>query len=876
MNPQPDPSRRPFLSPRAGRFLAGVAAVGVTALAAILGAASKQAPDVQVGRLTAENWEALVPDGKEVDAIYGDYVLKNKHLTAVVAQPLATRHANMTVRDIAGALIDLSANGSGGGDQLSAFYPGRRTYPYREASAELAEGESADLQTNALQTSKSASITVTAAAGENRPAVETTYSLGADDRHIVVATRFKNTGKKPVTVTLEDDVRADGGKEDMGKSPNGVSELFWIHDRFWRQAYGLDAPKMRIQSNSDSRTSRLVYQTADAQNKVTIEPGRSYELTRRIFPGAGLIDVKAVAGDLRGVPQHPVRLNVVGADGRPVADAVAKLSQGGSTYGTARTDDVGVVSTRLPQGKFDIEMSVYGSVVGRSTIDVAKSEKVQKFESAAEKWKPGTVVAKITDARGEPIPCKVQFIAKDGRPNPDFGPETAEYAVRNIRYAPHGEFEQSLSQGRYDVIVSHGPEYDAIFKEIKVPAGGKFELTAKLIHSVKTVGWVSSDFHSHSSPSGDNTGSQFGRVLNLVCEHIEFAPCTEHNRVSTYEPHIERLKIGKFISTVSGIELTGKPLPLNHQNAFPMIRRPRTQDGGGPVTDVDPEKQIERLALWDDRSEKLIQQNHPDVGWLFYDKNGDGTPDSGYERSFPLMDVMEIHPIHEALKLGPTDSRGTNHRVFNWLQLLNQGFRIWGVVNTDAHYNYHGSGGLRNWIKSPTDDPAEINPMDMVHAAETGRLIMSNGPYLEVALSGPAGTKAAGPGEDLALPAGKGSLFVRVQCPNWFDIDRVTVYINGREDLQHKYTREKTPDVFRDGVVKFDQQLELALDSDAHVVVIVGHGEKPLGPVLGPDWGKHKPTAISNPIFVNVDGGGFKPNRDTLGQPLPVKSGTRK
>jgi hypothetical protein len=33
------------------------------------------------------------------------------------------------------------------------------------------------------------------------------------------------------------------------------------------------------------------------------------------------------------------------------------------------------------------------------------------------------------------------------------------------------------------------------------------------------------------------------------------------------------------------------------------------------------------------------------------------------------------------------------------------------------------------------------------------------------------------------------------------------------------------------------------------------------------------PIAVSNPIYVDVDGGGFKPNADTLGSPLPVASG---
>ncbi len=44
-----------------------------------------------------------------------------------------------------------------------------------------------------------------------------------------------------------------------------------------------------------------------------------------------------------------------------------------------------------------------------------------------------------------------------------------------------------------------------------------------------------------------------------------------------------------------------------------------------------------------------------------------------------------------------------------------------------------------------------------------------------------------------------------------------------------------------------------------------------LGPVRGPDRAKDMPVAVSNPIYVDVDGGGFKANGDTLGAPLPVK-----
>src|SRR5690606_31547401 len=122
--------------------------------------------------------------------------------------------------------------------------------------------------------------------------------------------------------------------------------------------------------------------------------------------------------------------------------------------------------------------------------------------------------------------------------------------------------------------------------------------------------------------------------------------------------------------------------------------------------------------------------------WMFYDKDGDREPDAGLDRMFAHIEVIEIHPVQNALLVGPYEGprENVNNRVFHWLQLLNQGFRIPGVVNTDSHYNFHGSGWLRNWVQSPTDEPAKIDPMDVVHAAEQGRVIVSNGPFLEVAV----------------------------------------------------------------------------------------------------------------------------------------------
>ena len=809
----------------------------------------------------------LIPSGKEVDAIDGDLVLQNKQLTAVIAHAKPTRNANMTVRNVSGALIDLTVN-SFQSDQLSAFYPGRRAFKWAAETMGTLVEDDREWRTVGFTNSDSS--------------VSVQYALADDAAGIRVTTTFRNVTDKQKTFKLEDDIRADGGKEYMGKNRSGDVGFAWIEDRFWGQAYGVFSEHGKIRTNTNARESVLKY-LVDGESTKTLQPGEKFDLVRWIVPGKNLLDVRAAIAMHNGQEVRNTKLIVKDGLGRPVPDAQVEVRRDGGSLGFMRTDQQGVAVTKLPGGTLQARIKRDGVSLGAEqefqnimAIAFVDGEErgwpILKFPD----YKPGAIAASITAEDGSPIPCKVELQPQKGTPKPDFGPETAEFGVKNVIYTPNGKFERAVPSGKYDVIISRGPEYDAIFTELEVGEGKTAKLTGKLVRSVKTPGWVSCDYHSHSSPSGDNTGSQLGRVLNLAAENVEFAPCTEHNRVSTYDGHIESQKLQKFLATVTGMELTGSPLPLNHQNVFPMVYRPYQQDGGGPVTDVSPEKQIERLAAWDGKSRKLIQQNHPDLGWLFYDKNGDGKPDGGYQRSFQHMDVVEIHPVYSILDLKPFDERNgkpfRNNCVFRWLQLLNQGYRVYGIVNTDAHYNYHGSGWLRNWIRSSTDDPANIDNEEMLANSEAGRLIMSNGPYLEAYLTPLGGSNVQTvSGDSVTVANGKLNAHVRVQCANWFDIDRVFILVNGRPSDELTWTREKNPDMFKDGVVKFDQNIKIELDDDAHIIVCTGHKTQRLGPVMGPSAGNHRPAAFTNPMFVNVKGEDFVPNKDTLGHPLPVK-----
>ncbi|MFT7632191.1 MAG: hypothetical protein ACI87E_003240, partial [Mariniblastus sp.] len=339
-------------------------------------------------------------------------------------------------------------------------------------------------------------------------------------------------------------------------------------------------------------------------------------------------------------------------------------------------------------------------------------------------------------------------------------------------------------------------------------------------------------------------------------------------------PHLKQMNLTHLMATCTGIELTGSPTPVNHQNAFPLLWRPHTQNGGGPRASFNPLVQIERLALWDDDSDKLVQMNHPNLHQIYGDLDIDGVPDQGFRGMLKWTDVVEVHPLETIFKdipSNPPSVRRMRIPMFQWLQLLNQGHRIPGVINTDSHYNHHGSGWRRNWFACSTDDPAKISSDEMVRQAESGHIVMSTGPFLSVTGQSGSSPDIAIPGDSLVATDGKVTLKVTVQCPNWLDVNRVQVFINGRPSEEHNYTRRNSPELFGEigAVRKFDSSFKLSIDGDAHLIVAtIGEGMT-MEKVMGTRYGKRPPIAVSNPIFVDFDGNGFQHNGDDLGLPLP-------
>ncbi len=810
----------------------------------------------EIVRLNADNWH-LVPGGKEVDAIYGDYLLQNDKVVIVVAQPAPGRHAHLSCRHIQGAVIDFALRETNN-DQLTAFMP--HGDPYLAPAATAAEIITANGAEVRLRVTKSPTDT-------DPFEVVTEYALRDGEQFLRATTRFRNTSNKPAGRRVSDKMRCD---QTFSQTPEGEFAFVTFYDRWFHAAYAVVRPQGKIYTNGryggmfgPNSGTFLDYPELikDPATRLTqFEPNQEITLTRYLIGGRHEAEAQLIARDILGQPNGRVMVSVQNA-GKPVGGADVVARQNGKGVCAAYTDMQGKATFALPQGRYTLVVSQIGRATKEAPVDVASEASV-----SIEVGPLSQVTFNVTDAEGKPSPCKVQFVGIAGTPEPDLGPIQRANGCRNLYFSPNGKFTVALPPGKYYLIISRGPEYDAVYRYLNLNEGQTARVSARLVRVVDSKGWISADFHNHSSESGDNTTETESRITCLAAEGVEFAASTEHNRIQTYRHRLKALGLEKIMATSDGIELTDSPGSLNHQNAFPLKIKPGMQDGGAPLTDADVLTQIKRLYDHDDKSEKLVQQNHPDIGWLFYDKDGDGQQDAGF-RTFEFTHVIEIWATN-ILAMQPTTGTGNNlrnNRIFNWLQLLNQGFRLPGVANTDAHYCFHDSGAIRNYVKSSTDDPAKIDEMEVVRQSKKGRIIMTNGPVMEVLFNGSL------PGDEVKVRNGKGTLRVRVQCANWLDVDRVQVLVNGRPDPKLNFTRASHPHYFRDGVVKFDQNIPVTLEQDAHIIVVAIGESATVGPIMGQRG--ETPIAISNPIYVDVNGDGFQPNKDTLGAPLPTKKG---
>lgn len=785
--------------------------------------------------------EKELPGGKEADGIRGDFILRSDKIEAVVSGNLPNRRANMSTfygddGMSPGCLYDLTLRGSAN-DQLVVYGPvGHGPVSY----VRVVDG--------------AAAVESVTTAGLNRGLYKA-HVYRAEDGHsgLFITTTLRNETAEAITFSTKDDLTRFNS---TGEVEGGIRWMDAINPA-QRCGYALVVLKVEGADNIGGN--------------VTLPAGG--ELTIERFFAVGTSPAAAVGEALRvtGSKVGTLKLTLTDSEKRGIGSAKMDLPLGKNTV-PAYPDAEGRVELFWPAG--DHELTV--TDLGREDLKLKTSIPENAVATASPALSAATRVRfAITDEAGKDIPCKAMFTGLDGTANPNLGPRERAHGCLDQYHSETGQFTVQLPAGKYEVAVVRGPEYGRLAQVIELKAGEEFVFTGQLQRQVNTKGWISADFHNHSTPSGDNVCDTDGRLINLAAEHIEFAPTTEHNRLFDWEPTIQALGLTPFIKTVKGMELTGRG---QHFNAFPFDEvDPYLQDGGAPVWQSDPRISALTLRGWQgEKASRWIQFNHPDLANMMVDRNGDGTPDGGFVGVGDLIDGTETQNFRDSAILydapftvsrapGALAAKAAPVREFLWRQLLNQGHRLVAVAVADAHTVYgNGVGGWRIYLPSSTDEPEQISWDELSPRAKAGNIMLSSGPFLEVST---ADGKIAG---DDVRGNGGVDLKVRVQCADWLDIDRVQILVNSRAVPELNFTRDSHPKMFADGVIKFDQTLHIPLQQDAHLIVVAEHRTLTLAKGFGTsDQAKLRPVAYNNPIYVDVDGGGFTPNGDTLGFEIP-------
>jgi hypothetical protein len=790
--------------------------------------------------------EVELPKGKESDGIRGDFVLRSDKVEATISHNAPLRRANMSTfygpdGVSPGCLYDLTLRGAAN-DQLVVYGPcGHGAVSYVKTVATKSESEAAV-------------ESVTTAAKNGGIFKRNEYRVKDGVQGIFITTILRNESDKAQKVNTKSDLTKF---DSTGMSSDGI---------FWTDAIN-PAHKCGYAVGTLSLTG--IDKLADT---IELAPKQEVVIHRIFAVGTSPAQAVGEARAVKGVKLGSVSGQIVGADGKSISTAAISIPDGKKTL-TAYPDADGGYSLKLPLGPVELLVDDLGRPQAKVTFSVAEGETTSPKLTLPE---ASHVRFDITDESGKSIPCKAHFAPLDeGATKLNLGPKWRAHGCVDQYHSEKGQFIQQLPPGKYRVVVVRGPEYGHLSQEVTLAAGQEFVFKGTLKRLVDTKGWISSDFHNHSTPSGDNVCDTDGRIINIAVEHLEFAPTTEHNRLYDWEPMIKELGLEAHIKTVKGMELTGS---RQHFNAFPFEPDPLLQDGGAPVWNDDPRITALTLRRWQgERADRYIQFNHPDLSNMFIDRDGDSIADGGFigvggmidateTENGPGTDILHDAPFKVSRAPGSLAAKASTVREFVWRQLLNQGHRLVAVGVADAHSVYgNGVGCWRGYIPCSTDEPAKIDWAELSPRVKQGNMVLTTGPFLEVTTQN---GKIAG---DDDRATGGIDLKVRVQCTDWLDIDRVQVLVNSRPDPKLNFTRAANPKMFQDGVVKFEQTLHVPLQQDAHLIVVAinENGDSRIGFGTS-DYARMRPCAYNNPIYVDADGNGFKPNGDTLGYDLPT------
>ena len=118
--------------------------------------------------------------------------------------------------------------------------------------------------------------------------------------------------------------------------------------------------------------------------------------------------------------------------------------------------------------------------------------------------------------------------------------------------------------------------------------------------------------------------------------------------------------------------------------------------------------------------------------------------------------------------------------VEDFFALLNAGLIVTGVANSDSHTTLNEIGLPRNFIRVGADGVLGLDFEQVTRAIKAHRVVMSSGPFIDFRVTTDTGAVGEVGDVLTAKGASKILGYVRVETPSWFSVDRVEIYKDGR------------------------------------------------------------------------------------------------
>ena len=667
--------------------------------------------------------------------------------------------------------------------------------------------------------------------------VTTFYNLNPESGRIFITSTVKNTG----TVKLEDfhySLYNNSGQVYSFSPSSRKSRLpFRVYPKKGHYLGWIDLNPIRSSSQS---------------NSMNLDPGKSFEVRHVLLVDVEAEDLLKRIYQILDVKAAKVKFDTADFNGELMEVVIQDMSS--RVFFKSFFEKPQPFSVMLPPGDYSIRANFFPAIVEkRLTVDLE-----DKNTCLLQAPPAGKVKISIRNKAGAFVPGKTTFFGLGATSTPYFKPENPLETNNTHEYFKNSCFPQAegldvdLPVGTYMISASRGPEYTLDRRVVEVLKDSRQDLSFQIDKIIETTNLISVDLHMHTLNS-DGSMTIAERIKSVVAEGVDVAVSTDHNYISDYPSVLKKLGLSEYISVLIGQEVT--PLDVNQVDMPEFIRFPLR------IRDNEPGNGAINLRFYENNTPiigesrrrdpgALIQANHPrrrGYGYFSYyqlDPETAATAREGFDTSFDLLEVMN----------GPFFSRDKSRNsqvIADWLHLLNRGYYFPITGSSDSHgLDRAEPGYARTYVYYKGEKGNKLDTRALIQAMKKGHSFVSTGPIIEFTVN-----NTSFPGDTITVEEGKLDVGIKIQSAPWVAVDEVRVIINGERKfvLPIKAPTEQS--------LKFQNRINLDLEYDSYVAIeVLGNGT--LFPVVqkrlridGYQRGP-LPYAITNPIFVDVDGNG--------------------